>query len=262
MKKWVVYCSGNSDYILSPNKEPIRMFKSFQNYFGDKLDYIYFTDENEKDLDQVEKICLNNNIKLQLGNCKSQYNQYKDIEYANKGVKERWPDAHYWYCEAPLYLYENYDYAIKCDGDMLCNNEFNLEELESEFVISIAVAPSWYDPFDKHSPNAGFQIMNLKQYVHQNISYFFKQTSALPQHFNSDTPALDYLIGNNYIQAKKLSEYYNYLLFDIEEVKNLPLEEINKINIAHFVSSKPHNLQPDMENSIKHVLAKKYLTNE
>jgi hypothetical protein len=143
---------------------------------------------------------------------------------------------------------------------MLCNNEFDLQELESDFAISISKAPSWYNPFDKHSPNAGFQILNLKQYVAQDISYFFKQTSALPHHFNSDTPALDYLVGNNYIQVKKLSEYYNYLLFDIEEVKQLPLEEINKINIAHFVDSKPHNLNPNMIDSIKHVLAKKYLT--
>ena len=81
----------------------------------------------------------------------------------------------------------------------------------------------------------------------------------LPYYFNSDTPALDYLVGNGYIQVKRLTEYYNYLLFDMDEVKNLPLEEINKINIAHFVSSKPHDLQPDMENSIKHVLAKEYL---
>jgi hypothetical protein len=262
MKKWIVYGGGNSEYILSPNAEPIKMLKSFQSHFGEELDYVYFTDCNEKNLDQVKEICLKNNIKLYLGDCKPHYNQYKDIEYNDKGIKERWPDAHYWYCEAPLYLYEEYDYAIKCDGDMLCNNKFDLKELESEFVISIANAPSWHDPFDKHSPNAGFQILNLKEYVHKDISFFFKQTSALPKQFNSDTPALDYLVGNNYVQVKKLSEYYNYLLFDMEEVQNLPLEEIDKINIAHFVDTKPHNLNPKMNNSIKHVLAEKYLKYE
>ena len=104
--------------------------------------------------------------------------------------------------------------------------------------------------------------MNLREYVRKDISFFFKQTSALPKQFNSDTPALDYLVGNNYVQVKKLSEYYNYLLFDVEKVQELPLEEINNINIAHFVDSKPHNLNPKMNNSIKHVLAKKYLDYE
>jgi hypothetical protein len=259
MKKWVVYCGGNSDYILSPNQEPIKMLKSFQHHFKDELDYVYFTDVDEKNLDKVEKICSENNIKLILGECRTYHDQYKDIEYINNGTNGRWPDAHYWYCEAPRYLIDNYNFAIKCDGDMLCNNKFNLTELESEYALSIAEAPSWYDPFDKYSPNAGFQIYNLQEYVDKQIFYFLRQTSNQPHHFNSDTPALDYLIGNGYIQVKRLTEYYNYLLFDIEEVKNLPLDEIDKINIAHFVSSKPYNLNQNMIGSIKHILAQNYL---
>lgn len=87
MKKWIVYCSGNSEYILSHNAEPIKMLKSFQHYFREELDYIYFTDCNEENLDQVKEICLKNNIKLYLGDCKPHYNQYKDIEYNDKGIK-------------------------------------------------------------------------------------------------------------------------------------------------------------------------------
>jgi lipopolysaccharide biosynthesis glycosyltransferase len=260
MKKWVVYCGGNADYILSPNQEPVKMLKSFQRHFKDELDYVYFTDKDEENLEEVKKICDENNIKLVLGDCREYHNQYKDIEYVNRGVNGRWPDAHYWYCEAPMNLIKDYDFAIKCDGDMLCNKKFDLSELESEFAVSIADAPLWYDPFDKHSPNAGFQIYNLKEYIDQQIFHFLRQTSAQPHHFNSDTPALDYLVGNGYIQVKRLTGYYNYLLFDIEEVRQLPTEEINKINIAHFVDSKPHNLKPEMLDSIKHILAKEYLT--
>jgi len=259
MKKWVVYCGGNADYILSPNQEPIKMLKSFQHHFKDEIDYVYFTDKDEENLDKVKKVCEENNIKLVLGECKEYHTQYKDIESTNKGVNERWPDAHYWYCEAPISLIEDYNFAIKCDGDMLCNQKFDLSELENEFAMTIAEAPSWYDPFDKHSPNAGFQIHNLKEYLDKKIHHLLRQTSAQPQHFNSDTPALDYLVGNGYIQVKKLTGYYNYLLFDIEGVKQLPLEEINNINIAHFVDSKPHNLSKNMIGSIKEVLAKEYL---
>jgi hypothetical protein len=35
----------------------------------------------------------------------------------------------YWYCDGPEYLKSNYDYAIKCDGDMLCNSHFLIDNI-------------------------------------------------------------------------------------------------------------------------------------
>ena len=259
MKKWVVYCAGNSEYILSEYKEPIKMLKSFQKYFKNQLDYVYFTDINENRIDEVEKICNENGIKLIKGDCKKNYNQYVDIEFINKGKKGRWPDAMYWYCDAPEYLREYYDYAIKCDGDMMCNSFFNLSELESNLPISIAKAPNWYDPFDKYSPNAGFQIINIHEYVNKNINSFFREASKHIEIFNSDTPALDYFVGSNQIQVTYLSSDYNYLLFDVNEVNQLELKEVSTVKIFHFVGSKPHNLDPKMKGSIKDYFSKIYL---
>lgn len=262
MKKWIVYCSGNSEYILSPNKEPIRMLKSFQHYFKDKLDYIYFTDKDEPNLNQVENICKENGIKLVTGNCRQYYSSYNDYEYKQSGLKERWPDAHYWYCEAPLHLYEEYDFAIKCDGDMMCLKEFDLKTLESEKEITIAEAPKWYDPFDKYSPNAGFQIMNIKKYVQNQIYDYFRIASTRWDVFNSDTPALDFFVGTSQIIVDRLPADYNYLLFDIDEVKQLTMEDLLTVNIVHFVSSKPYNLNTQMKESIKDTLSKIYLKYE
>ncbi len=257
--KWVVYCAGNSEYILSKNQEPILMLKSFQRHFGDELDYVYFTDINESRIDEIEKVCVNNGIKLVKGNCKVNYDQYSDIQYTQTGLNGRWPDAMYWYCDAPEYLEGLYDFAIKCDGDMLCNTKFDLTELESHLPISIAEAPDWYIPFDKHSPNAGFQILNLKEYEDSKINLLFREAAKQTATFNSDTPALDYFIGSNQIWAKRLSSEYNYLLFDVDEVNNLKLEEVSNVKIFHFVGSKPYNLDPKMEGSIKEYFSKIYL---
>jgi hypothetical protein len=262
MRKWVIYCAGNSEYILSENKEPIKMLKSFQKHFGSELDYVYFTDINENRIDEVEQLCIDNNIKLVKGDCKKNYNQYTDIQFTQKGEKGRWPDAMYWYCDGPEYLKSNYDYAIKCDGDMLCNSHFELSELESDLAISIAEAPNWYDPFDKHSPNAGFQIINISEYVEQNISSLFKQASKQITRFNSDTPALDYFVGSNQIIVSYLSSDYNYLLFDVDEVNSLKLEDVSTVKIFHFVDSKPHSLNEKMKGSIKEYFSKIYLKNE
>lgn len=259
MKKWVVYCAGNSEYILSENKEPILMLKSFQNYFGNEIDYVYFTDINEDRLDEVESLCNTNGIKLIKGNCKINYNQYSDLQYTTKGEKGRWPDAMYWYCDAPQYLESLYDFAIKCDGDMLCNSKFDLSELESGLPISIAEAPNWYEPFDKYSANAGFQILNISEYLNQKIYLLFRNASTQPIRFNSDTPALDHFVGSNQIIVSYLSSDYNYLLFDVDSVNNLKLEDVSTVKIFHFVDSKPHSLEPNMKGSIKEYFSKIYL---
>jgi len=259
MEKWVVYCAGNSEYILSENREPIRMLKSFQNHFGNELDYVYFTDKNEERIDEVEKLCIDNGIKLITGDCKKNYKDYTDIQFTQSGGMGRWPDAMYWYCDAPEYLKNLYQFAIKCDGDMLCNSHFNLLELQSDLAISIAEPPSWYDPFDKHSANAGFQIINISEYVEQNISSLFKQASKQITRFNSDTPALDYFVGSNAIIVTYLSSDYNYLLFDVDRVNELKLEDVSTVKIFHFVDSKPHSLNQKMIGSIKEYFSKIYL---
>ncbi len=259
MRKWVVYCAGNSQYILSENKEPIRMLKSFQKHFGNELDYVYFTDSNEDRIDEVERLCADSGIKLVKGDCKKNYNQYRDVQYVDNGKEGRWPDAMYWYCDAPEYLKSNYDYAIKCDGDMLCNSHFDLSELESDLPITIADAPNWYDPFDKYSANAGFQILNIHQYLDENISHLFREASKQINRFNSDTPALDYFVGSNKIIVSYVSEDYNYLLFDVDEVNRLKLEDVSDVKIFHFVDSKPHSLNQNMIGSIKEYYSKIYL---
>jgi hypothetical protein len=257
MGKWVVYCAGNSEYILSENKEPIRMLKSFQKQFGDEIDYVYFTDKDEPNLDMVQTICNDNNIILITGECREFYKEYKDIQYINEGKKQRWPEAHYWYCEAPKYL--NYDFAIKCDGDMLCVSKFDLDSLESDMALTIAESPEWYDPFDKYCPNAGFQILNISEYKVQNINLLLRTASTQINKFNGDTPALNYLIGSNEIVVSYIGSEYNYLLFDIDIVNELELNNISNIHIVHFVDSKPYNLNQKMENSIKHHFSKIYL---
>ena len=165
----------------------------------------------------------------------------------------------YWYCDGPEYLKSNYDYAIKCDGDILCNSHFDLLELESDLAISIAEAPEWYEPFDKHSPNAGFQIINISEYLDQNISSLFREASKQIKRFNSDTPALDYFVGSNTIIVTYLSSDYNYLLFDVDAVNNLKLENVSNVKIFHFVDSKPHDLNEKMKGSIKEYFSKIYL---
>ena len=259
MSKWVVYCAGNSEYILSENKEPIQMLKSFQKYFGDELDYVYFTDKNEERLDEVQSLCNRNNIKLITADCKKNYSSYQDLEFIQKGKKGRWPDAMYWYCDGPGYFNNVYDFAIKCDGDMLCNSKFDLTNLESEFPISIAEPPEWHDAFDKYSANAGFQIINIAEYVNENISSLFREASTQLYRFNSDTPALDYFVGSNKIIVSYLSSDYNYLLFDVDNVNNLKLNNVSDVKIFHFVDSKPHNLNPKMIGSIKEYFSKIYL---
>lgn len=259
MKRWAVYCGGNSAYILSENREPIRMLNSFKAHFGDKLDYIYFTDKDEPNLDVVQLICDSNDIKLIVGECKEHYNQYKDIEYLNANRKERWPDAHYWYCEAPEYFKDVYDFVLKCDGDMMCNSHFDLLGLEYDSPLSIAKAPDWYDAFDKYSANAGFQIINVQRYTEEKISSLFREASKQIGRFNSDTPALDYFVGSNQIIVTYVSSEYNYLLFDLGAVTQLKLEDVSTVKIFHFVDSKPHNLNPNMIGSIKEYFSKIYL---
>jgi hypothetical protein len=257
-KKWAVYAAGNSSYILSENMEPVKMLKSFKSYFSDELDYIYFMDENEPDIDKVYEICQTHGIKLVLGDCKEHYSHYRDVEYRSVGMKDRWPDAVYWYCEAPRKL-EAYDYLIKCDGDMMCNKHFSLNELEFSTAITIAESPSWYIPYDVHSPNAGFQIINVKEYVKNNVQNYFRELSKNVTLFNSDTPVLDYLVGSKTLEVTKISSSYNYLLFDIHQVKQLNWEtEKEYVKIVHFVSSKPHNLDSNMKNSVKEKFAKIY----
>jgi hypothetical protein len=259
MGKWVVYCAGNSEYILSENKEPIRMLKSFQNHFDNEIDYVYFTDINENRLEEVEKMCKDNGIKLITASCKENYKEYTDLEYTKKGEKGRWPDAMYWYCDAPRNFINQYDFAIKCDGDILCNSKFSLSELETDLPITIADAPEWYTPFDKYSANAGFQIINVKEYVSEKIDILFREASKKPNTFNSDTPALDYFVGTNTIFVNYLSSDFNYLLFDVDEVNKLSLEDVSNVKLFHFVGSKPHSLDPKMKGSIKEYFSKIYL---
>lgn len=263
MNKWVVYCAGNSEYILSPNQEPIKMLKSFQKHFGESLDYVYFTDENEPDLDKVRNLCEINGIRLITGECKVHYKGYQDHQYVYRNLKPRWPDAHYWYCEAPTYFHGTYDHAIKCDGDMLCMQRFDLEPLKVENEITVALAPHWYDPFDKFCPNAGFQIMNVERYVVNKVKMLFREGARLSINYmmyNSDTPVLNWLVANNVLKVHFLSAEYNYLLFDMQQVRELTDADIADIKIAHFVDSKPHNLNPDMRGSVKEKLANIYLT--
>lgn len=259
MKRWVIYCAGNADYVLSPNKEPIKMLKSFQRHFGEKLDYVYFTDKDEHSLDEVRAICEANNIKLVLGDCKQHYSNYRDYEF----TVPRWPDAHYWYCEASDYFKGTYDYAIKCDGDMMCINEFDLTALETEYEITAAKEPSWYIPYDKFCPNAGFQIINVQNYSNNNIKQLFRELSdnsrqGTGKRFNGDTPVLDFLVGMNILNVHFLSAQYNYLLFDVPEVVQLTLNDVADVYIVHFVASKPHNLNREMIGSVKDYFANIY----
>jgi hypothetical protein len=256
MGKWAVYCAGNANYILSPNKEPIRMLMSFKHHFGEELDYVYFTDENEERLDEVRSACDAYGIKLVLGECKQHYEAYRDLQYINA---PRWPDAHYWYAEAPTYLCEQYDYAIKCDGDMMCYNKFDLKSLEVENEITAAREPSWYVPYDKYCPNAGFQILNLKNYVRRNVKDLFRQGSKLPDSFNSDTPLLNWLVKQQILNVHFISAEFNYLLFDVPQVNQLSMDNIKDVKIFHFVDSKPHALNPTMKAGIKQTLSEVYL---
>lgn len=264
MKRWVVYCGGNADYILSENKEPIRMLKSFQKHFGNDLAYVYFTDVDEPRLDEVHAVCLANGIQLVTGECKVHYEAYKDYQYIQGNSKPRWPDAHYWYCEAPTYFRGIFDHAIKCDGDMLCLQRFDLESLEVENEITAANAPEWYDPYDKFCPNAGFQIMNVTNYVANEVRQLFREGARRSEdyfRFNSDTPVLNWLVGNKTLDVHFVSADYNYLLFDIPQVNELTEADISTVKIAHFVDTKPHNLNPDMTGSVKEKLAQMYLEN-
>lgn len=269
-KKWAIYCAGNVGYLLSENREPIKMLKSFQLHFKDEVDYIYFTDKDEENLDEAKSLCDKNGIKLILGNCKEFYNHYKDIEFIQRGFVERWPDAMYWYVEAPEHLVNDYDFLIKCDGDMFCNKNFNLNILETQNAVSIAEAPSWYSPADIYSPNAGFQILNTKQYRDLNIKDFFRKFSKRVDIFNSDTPLLDFLVGQGLVTVTRLPSDYNYLLFDLPQVKELKYHEIYEdIKIVHFVGSKPHQFikkndgmyidEIGMEFTVKDIFSKRYL---
>jgi len=257
MKKWVVYVAGNSDYILSPNKEPVRMLRSFQDKFGDKLDYVYFTDKNEPNLDAVKTICDNNNIQLVLGDVARHYEKYRDVEYSSS---PRWPSAVYWYCDAPDYFYDKYDYAIKCDGDMLCVDSFDLSMLETDAEIIAAREPVWYKPYDRFCPNAGFQILNVKLYVDKNIKQLFREASEQFMTFNSDTPALNNFAATGKVRVFFVGPEFNYLLFDIPEVNALQLSDVSSVKIFHFVASKPHNLSSMMNRSIKKHFAHIYLS--
>lgn len=263
MSKWVVYCAGNADYILSPNEEPVKMLKSFQKHFGDELDYVYFTDKDEPNLDLVLVKCKANGIKLMLGECKQHYHKYNDFQSVLEYQQApRWPDAHFWYCEAPSYFYGTYDYAIKCDGDILCAQKFDLTELEVQNEITAARAPEWYDPYDKFCPNAGFQIMNVSTYANNNVRQLFRDMSDNKDNYrkmNSDTPMLDYLVGKGILNVHFISAEYNYLLFDIDQVKHLKLEDVENVKLIHFVDSKPHNLREEMKGSIKEYFSKIYL---
>jgi hypothetical protein len=256
MSKWVVYAAGNSSYFLSPHKEPIRMLRSFQDKFGDKLDYVYFTDINEPNLDSVKILCEQNNIQLITADVARHYEKYRDVEYPSN---PRWPSAVYWYCDAPDYFYGKYDYAIKCDGDMLCVSDFDLSALETHTEITAAREPKWYHPYDKHCPNAGFQILNIKQYVDKNIKELFRQASEQYLTFNSDTPALDNFVATKKVDILFVGPEYNYLLFDMREVNSLTLADVSDVKIFHFVASKPHNLFHEMERGIKRHYANIYL---
>ena len=262
MKRWAVYCAGNSTYMISPNKEPLRMLLSFRNQFGDDLDYIYFTDINEPDLPLVREVCSHHNIKLVLGDCRQYYESYKDVEYLEKRLPPRWPDAHYWYAEAPRCLIGEYDYLIKCDGDMLCNKRFDLTQLEVANEITVAKEPRWYIPYDKFCPNAGFQIINVSAYVENNVHELFRWGSQLPDRFNSDTPLLNYLVASNTLKVHFLTSEFNYLLFDDVRVNKLTLADVQNVNIFHFVGSKPHNLHPHMMDGVKGHFSKTYLNCE
>jgi hypothetical protein len=238
------------------------MLLSFQKHFGNELDYVYFTDKDEPDLDAVHTICKINNIKLMVGDCKQHYSKYQDYEYTvDFNTKGRWPDAHFWYCEAPSYFNGIYDYAIKCDGDMLCTQKFNLAELEVENEITATNAPDWYDPFDKFCPNAGFQIMNVRNYVKNDVRKLFRFMSDNKDNYkkmNSDTPILNYLVGRGILNVHFISAEYNYLLFDIDEVKQLTLQDTETVKIIHFVDTKPHNLNEIMKGSVKEHFAQIY----
>lgn len=259
MKRWVIYCAGNADYVLSPNKEPIRMLNSFRAHFGNTVDYVYFTDKNESRLEEVKQVCEENNIKLVVGDCKRHHDGYRDIQYVDSDRPGRWPDAHYWYCEAPAYFKGTYDYAIKCDGDMLCINSFDLTELEVDNAVTITRAPDWYTPYDKFCPNAGMQILNIQTYVEQDVRQLFRDGSRMPHLFNGDTPLLDSIVRSNLLNVHVLSADYNYLLFDLAHVHQLTENDFSTVKIIHFVSSKPYNLDKTMIGSIKEKYAKLYL---
>lgn len=216
MKRWAIYCAGNSDYVLSEYEEPLKMLRSFKHFFKEQADYVYFTDTEEHLLQDVEKKCVFDNVRLVTGECKKYYEHYCDKYYREQGLKERWPAAVFWYCEAPFYLKE-YDFLLKCDGDMLCNKYFSLEELETDNAVTIAEAPDWYIPYDKFSPNNGFQVINVKEYLNQKINEFFRRFSKKLEFFNSDQPILDYLIGTGMVQASRVSSDFNYLLFDVHD---------------------------------------------
>jgi len=262
MNKWVVYCAGNADYILSPNAEPIKMLKSFRKHFGNEIDYVYFTDKDEANIRSVQDICDAHDIKLVVGECKRHYDKYNDYEYVGeRGLPPRWPDAHYWYCEAPDYFNGTYEFAIKCDGDMMCVQKFDLSSLESDNEITAAHAPDWYNSYDRHCANAGFQVINISAYVKNDIKSHFRQFSNninTYKKFNGDTPVLNHLVGSNTLNVRFVSAEYNYLLFDIDEVKNLSMDNMNDVKIVHFVETKPHNLNEWMYNTVKEHFANIY----
>jgi hypothetical protein len=126
-------------------------------------------------------------------------------------------------------------------------------------ALTIAESPQWYDPFDKYCPNAGFQILNISEYLNENINLLLRNTSTQIMQFNGDTPALNHLIGSNQIIVSYIGSEYNYLLFDTSDVLNLKLDNVSNVHIFHFVDSKPYNLNQKMENSIKNHFSKIYL---
>lgn len=259
--KWVVYCAGNSEYMLSPSRQPIHMFRSFQRHFGNTVDYVYLTDQNEPRLDEVSLHCGANNIELVLGDFARHYDTYTDIKYIELGWPPRWPSAMYWSYEAPLHFHGIYERGIKCDGDILCVRPFDLDhpELESDCPIISTRSPDWYSPADRFFPNAGVQIINMDVYVAQRVNEKFRVVSTDSHTFNSDQPALDYFVRTGLLQVIFISANYNYTLYDIPEVQRLQLEDVADVNIVHFVGSKPHNLHPSMVGSIKEHFANIYL---
>jgi hypothetical protein len=87
----------------------------------------------------------------------------------------------------------------------------------------------------------------------------FREASKQIKRFNSDTPALEYFVGSTHIIVSYLSSDYNYLLFDVNSVNNLKLEDVSNVKIFHFVDSKPHSLNSNMIGSIKEYFSKIYL---
>ena len=253
--KICVFNSCDCNYILKKPCYPIMMLKSFRAHFGDELDYILVIgEEMTKGISDL----IPDWIQVRRQNLRDTFSAYESRT-------SQWPQSCNWCTHAPKIL-SDYDFAIYCDGDILCHQKFNISDV---IPTNEDVTVAHYTPMGSKRKgwqklpyaNSGFQIINVKRWCNKRIwrEYQKLQTKGW---YNGDQDGLNHLIRCGMLKAKFVSKWYNFRLPDTNKSNNEKEYSLNHIFIAHFIFSKPHNLNSKFRNSrgIKRVLAKEFLT--